>query len=207
MSTGGCRKSLDCWFDSGCMPFAQFGYPHEGRREFESRFPADYITEAIDQTRGWFYSQLMVSTLVFDGQCSEDLGIEPAAYPHPFRNCIVLGHVADATGKKESKSLGNYTPPEVIFDAVAQDFAVMSALDVPKQPADGEVLISRQDLDALDLKAGDKVTLVACDSETRRTDVTVQPAKFVPRRSLLLSGPRLGIHRCKGCRGGQGRAE
>ena len=178
---------IDCWFDSGCMPFAQFGYPHEGRRKFESRFPADYITEAIDQTRGWFYSQLMVSTLVFDEQCSKELGIEPPAYPHPFRNCIVLGHVADPTGKKESKSLGNYTPPEVIFDAVAQDFAVMSVLDVPEQPAKGEALISRQDLDALDLKAGDEVTVAACDSAAKRTHVRVRPAKFVPRRSLLLS--------------------
>ena len=178
---------IDCWFDSGCMPFAQFGYPHEGRREFESRFPADYITEAIDQTRGWFYSQLMVSTLVFDEQCSKDLGIEAPAFPHPFRNCIVLGHVADASGKKESKSLGNYTPPEVIFDGVAQDFAVMSASDVPEQPAKGEALISRQDLEALDLKAGDEVTLAACDSAAKRAHVRVRPAKFVPRRSLLLS--------------------
>ncbi|MDE0109302.1 MAG: isoleucine--tRNA ligase [Bryobacterales bacterium] len=178
---------IDCWFDSGCMPFAQFGYPHDGRQKFESRFPADYITEAIDQTRGWFYSQLMVSTLVFDEQCSKDLGIEPPAFPHPFRNCIVLGHVADATGKKESKSLGNYTPPEVIFDAVAQDFAVMSLLDVPKQPAKGEALISRQDLEALDLKAGDEVMVAGCDSPGTYTHVRVRPAKFVPRRSLLLS--------------------
>ena len=178
---------IDCWFDSGCMPFAQFGYPHQGRKDFESRFPADYITEAIDQTRGWFYSQLMVSTLVFDEECSKDLGIEPQAYPHPFRNCIVLGHVADPSGKKESKSLGNYTPPEVIFDAVAQDFAVMSAADVPQQPSAGEVLISKQDLEALDLKTGDSVALTACGSTETTVHVAVRPAKFVPRRSVLLS--------------------
>ena len=173
------------------MPFAQFGYPHQGRSDFESRFPADYITEAIDQTRGWFYSQLMVSTLVFDEQCCEELGIEPQPYPHPFRNCIVLGHVADPTGKKESKSLGNYTPPEVIFDDVAQDFAVMSSADVPRQPSAGEALISKQDLEALDLKAGDQVTVAVCDSDTTPMPLTVRPAKFVPRRSILLSAQDL----------------
>ena len=64
---------IDCWFDSGCMPFAQWGFPHQGVDKFKSSFPADYITEAIDQTRGWFYSQLMVSTLVFDDQCQQRL--------------------------------------------------------------------------------------------------------------------------------------
>ncbi len=194
---------IDCWFDSGCMPFAQFGYPHEGRQEFEARFPADYITEAIDQTRGWFYSQLMVSTLVFDEECSRELGIDPPDCPHPFRNCIVLGHVADATGKKESKSLGNYTPPEVIFDTVAQDFAVMPAADAPELPAEGEVLISRQDLDALDLKAGDKVTLAACDSAARRTRVAARPAKFVPRRSLLATARDLESIGARAARAGK----
>ena len=105
---------VDCWFDSGCMPFAQWGYPHRGRAEFERSFPADFISEAIDQTRGWFYSLLMVSTLVFD----------EATYPHPFKTCIVLGHVTDKEGKKESKSRGNYTPPEIILDKVAMEFAV-----------------------------------------------------------------------------------
>ncbi len=57
---------IDCWFDSGCMPFAQWGFPHQDKDKFERSFPADFISEAIDQTRGWFYSLLMISTLVFD---------------------------------------------------------------------------------------------------------------------------------------------
>ncbi len=178
---------VDCWFDSGCMPFAQFGYPHQGVEDFKSRFPADYITEAIDQTRGWFYSQLMVSTLVFDEECSKELAIEPAPYPHPFRNCIVLGHVADPSGKKESKSLGNYTPPEVIFDQVAQDFAVMGDTDAPKSAARGEVLMSKQDLEALDLKPGDPVLLSVPGTAGASVRLAVKSAKFVPRRSVLLA--------------------
>ena len=101
----------DCWFDSGCMPFAQWGYPHKGRAEFEASWPADFISEAIDQTRGWFYSLIMISTLLFDER----------PHPHPYKNCIVLGHVTDRHGKKESKSLGNYTPPEEILSKNGAD--------------------------------------------------------------------------------------
>lgn len=102
---------IDCWFDSGCMPFAQWGYPHQGQDKFQQAFPADFISEAIDQTRGWFYSLLMVSNLLF----------EEAEAPHPYRTCIVLGHVTDKTGKKESKSKGNYTPPALILDSDGAD--------------------------------------------------------------------------------------
>ena len=91
---------IDCWFDSGCVPFAQWGFPHQGREKFAESFPADYITEAIDQTRGWFYSQLMVSTLVFDEECQKRHGLEPVPYPHPFKTCIVLGHVTDPEGRR-----------------------------------------------------------------------------------------------------------
>ena len=178
---------IDCWFDSGCMPFAQFGYPHQGRQEFESRFPADYITEAIDQTRGWFYSQLMVSTLVFDHESSRELGIEPPDYPHPFRNCIVLGHVADPTGKKESKSLGNYTPPEVIFDLVAQDFAVIGEATRTQPPPRGKVVLSNADLQALDLNSGAVVIASAPGSDGPSLRLEVLPAKTVPRRAALLA--------------------
>ena len=101
---------IDCWFDSGCMPFAQWGYPHTGEAAFRAAFPADFISEAIDQTRGWFYSLLMISTL-----------LHPDELPHPYKACIVLGHVGDKTGKKESKSLGNYTPPDVILDEDGAD--------------------------------------------------------------------------------------
>ena len=106
---------IDCWFDSGCMPFAQWGYPHKNQETFRASFPADFISEAIDQTRGWFYSLLMISTLLFDD------ADEPSAFPHPYKNCIVLGHVCDKHGKKESKSLGNYTAPDAILATSGAD--------------------------------------------------------------------------------------
>jgi len=108
---------IDCWFDSGCMPFAQWGYPHKGKEMFELAWPADFISEGIDQTRGWFYSLLMISTLLFD----EKGGPAGNDRPHPYKNCIVLGHVADKHGKKESKSKGNFTPPAAILDSDGAD--------------------------------------------------------------------------------------
>ncbi|TNF26398.1 MAG: isoleucine--tRNA ligase [Deltaproteobacteria bacterium] len=102
---------IDCWFDSGCMPFAQWGYPHQNKEKFEQSWPADFISEAVDQTRGWFYSLLMISTLLF----------EERELPHPFKTCIVLGHVTDKNGKKESKSKGNYTPPDKILESDGAD--------------------------------------------------------------------------------------
>ncbi len=107
---------IDCWFDSGCMPFAQWGYPHKGHAEFAQSFPADFISEAVDQTRGWFYSLVMISTLLF----SEENGVSREG-PHPFKTCIVLGHVTDKHGKKESKSKGNYTPPDKILNTDGAD--------------------------------------------------------------------------------------
>ncbi|MBR58410.1 MAG: isoleucine--tRNA ligase, partial [Myxococcales bacterium] len=101
---------IDCWFDSGCMPFAQWGWPHQRKEEFERSFPADFISEAIDQTRGWFYSLLMISSLLFEDE-----------HPHPFKNCIVLGHVCDSKGRKESKSKGNYTPPDGVLAEAGAD--------------------------------------------------------------------------------------
>ena len=112
---------IDCWFDSGAMPFARFGFPHRNRDRFLASFPADFITEAIDQTRGWFYSLLMISTLLFDEETCGRLGIPAPDGPHPYRSCLVLGHVTDAEGRKESKSRGNYTPPEVTLDEVGAD--------------------------------------------------------------------------------------
>lgn len=108
---------IDCWFDSGCMPFAQWGFPHqEGSvAALQKAFPADFISEAIDQTRGWFYSLLMVSTLVFDAETRHRYGLTTEEYPRPYRKCIVLGHVCDADGKKESKSKGNYTSPDLVL--------------------------------------------------------------------------------------------
>lgn len=98
---------IDCWFDSGAMPFAQWHYPFENKELFESRFPADFISEAIDQTRGWFYSQLAISTLLFD---STD-----------YKNCIVLGHVLDKNGIKMSKHKGNVVDPWYILDKQGAD--------------------------------------------------------------------------------------
>ncbi len=109
---------IDCWFDSGAMPFAQWGWPHSGSAEFEAQFPADFISEAIDQTRGWFYSQLAISTLLFGDTVLEDRG---RPYPHPFRTCIVLGHMLGEDGQKMSKSRRNYKEPKVIFDTYGAD--------------------------------------------------------------------------------------
>ena len=92
---------IDCWFDSGAMPFAQHHYPFENKELFEKQFPADFISEAVDQTRGWFYSLLAISTLIFNKA--------------PYKNVIVLGHVQDENGQKMSKSKGNAVDP---FDAL-----------------------------------------------------------------------------------------
>ena len=110
---------IDCWFDSGAMPFAQFGWPHRGHDEFERQFPADFISEAIDQTRGWFYSQLAISTLLFGHDRQADAGSRP--YPHPFKTCIVLGHMLGEDGQKMSKSKRNYREPAEIFDKYGAD--------------------------------------------------------------------------------------
>ena len=92
---------IDCWFDSGSMPFAQHHYPFENKELFEEQFPADFISEAVDQTRGWFYSLMAISTLLFNKA--------------PYKNVIVLGHVQDEFGQKMSKSKGNAVDP---FDAL-----------------------------------------------------------------------------------------
>ena len=118
---------IDCWFDSGAMPFAQWGYPHKpGSDElFKQRFPADFISEAIDQTRGWFYTLLAISTMLFGGEERAARAVRQLEHfsriPHPFRNCIVLGLVAGEDGKKLSKSKRNYKEPTYIFDREGAD--------------------------------------------------------------------------------------
>ena len=179
---------IDCWFDSGCMPFAQFGYPHQGRKKFEEAFPADFITEAIDQTRGWFYSQLMVSTLVFDDETQQRCGLaEKRGYPHPFRACIVLGHVTDPTGKKESKSKGNYTPPEVILDRVANEFAVVGAAQAAMTVNEGEVLLSPEEVEALDAAPGAVMQLSTASLDGESKSFIVRQGKKLPRRVAVVS--------------------
>ncbi len=98
---------IDTWYDSGAMPFAQFHYPFENEAEFEARFPADFICEAIDQTRGWFYTLLAESTLLFDSSS--------------FRNCVCLGHIQDPDGLKMSKSRGNVVEPWDVIAAHGAD--------------------------------------------------------------------------------------
>ncbi len=154
---------IDCWYDSGAMPFAQWGYrgevnsnsqsvkpsgslPLTGRageggearasaaERFHQQFPADFISEAIDQTRGWFYSQLAISTLLFGEKNDEarmtndendhstfDIRHSSFPYPHPFKNCIVLGHMLGEDGGKMSKSKRNYREPNEIFDRYGAD--------------------------------------------------------------------------------------
>ncbi|MCA1726599.1 MAG: isoleucine--tRNA ligase, partial [Actinobacteria bacterium] len=98
---------IDAWFDSGAMPFAQWGYPYAGEQEFKTRFPGDFISEAIDQTRGWFYSLMAESVLLF-GENS-------------YRNVVCLGHIVDQDGRKMSKSLGNILEPWTVLDAQGAD--------------------------------------------------------------------------------------
>ncbi|HVH45510.1 MAG TPA: isoleucine--tRNA ligase [Labilithrix sp.] len=188
---------IDCWFDSGCMPFAQWGFPHRGHDEFKRSFPADFISEAIDQTRGWFYSLLMVSTLVFDEETQKRYGLSPVrTIPLPYKTCIVLGHVSDKEGKKESKSKGNYTPPDVILDQVKMDFAVLDESDVDGVPARaGVAYVAREDMEGLDLQEGAKIRVcvpMEGDSEQRMSgerlvrDLVIQPHKKLKRRVVVL---------------------
>ncbi len=98
---------IDCWFDSGSMPFAQYHYPFENADLFKETFPADFISEAVDQTRGWFYTLLVINTILF--------GVAP------FKNCIVLGHVNDKNGIKMSKHKGNVVDPWTVLDKQGAD--------------------------------------------------------------------------------------
>lgn len=98
---------IDVWFDSGCMPVAQWHYPFENQELFKSQFPADYICEAVDQTRGWFYSLHAISTMLFDQEC--------------FKNVICLGMILDANGQKMSKHLGNVVDPWEVLNAYGAD--------------------------------------------------------------------------------------
>lgn len=98
---------IDCWFDSGSMPFAQYHYPFENKEIFEANFPAQFISEAVDQTRGWFYTLLAISTSIFD--------------TNPFENCVVLGHVLDKNGIKMSKHKGNVVDPIDVIETQGAD--------------------------------------------------------------------------------------
>jgi isoleucyl-tRNA synthetase len=115
---------IDCWFDSGAMSYAQWHYPFENQDKFEKHFPADYICEAIDQTRGWFYTLHAIATLVSDNVA--------------FKNCICLNLIVDKDGKKMSKSIGNIINPYDVFDTVGADalrwyFLARLSPDAPKR--------------------------------------------------------------------------
>ncbi len=101
------EEVIDCWFDSGSMPFAQYHYPFENKELFEANFPAQFISEAVDQTRGWFYTLMAISTAIFD--------------TNPFENCVVLGHVLDKHGLKMSKHKGNVVDPFEVMDNQGAD--------------------------------------------------------------------------------------
>ncbi len=101
------KEVIDCWFDSGSMPFAQLHYPFENKELFEKEFPAGFISEAVDQTRGWFYTLTAIGTALFGRS--------------PFENCIVLGHVLDGKGQKMSKSKKNGVDPFLLLDTVGAD--------------------------------------------------------------------------------------
>ncbi|MCR4586263.1 MAG: isoleucine--tRNA ligase, partial [Lachnospiraceae bacterium] len=121
---------IDCWFDSGAMPYAQHHYPFENKELFEAQYPAQFISEAVDQTRGWFYSLLAESTLLFDSPC--------------YENVIVLGHVQDENGQKMSKSKGNAVDPFDALekhgaDAIRWYFYINSAPWLPNRFHDGAV--------------------------------------------------------------------
>jgi isoleucyl-tRNA synthetase len=117
---------IDCWFDSGAMSYAQWHYPFENKEVFEQSFPADYICEAIDQTRGWFYTLHAIATLVSDSVA--------------FKNCVCLSHIVDSNGRKMSKSQGNIVNPYDVFDHVGADPLRWHFL--ARVPPDGQKRIS-----------------------------------------------------------------
>ncbi|KEI00588.1 isoleucine--tRNA ligase [Clostridium botulinum] len=124
------NEVIDCWFDSGSMPFAQHHYPFENKEVFEKTFPAQFISEAVDQTRGWFYSLLAISTALFD--------------TNSYENCIVLGHVLDKKGLKMSKSKGNVVDPFDVLenegaDATRWHFYTASAPWLPTRFSEDDV--------------------------------------------------------------------
>lgn len=156
---------IDCWFDSGCMPFAQWGFPHQGKEQFAQQFPADWISEAIDQTRGWFYSLIAISGLLFDDETCRRHGLDPVGLPRPYKSCVVLGHVTDMEGRKESKSKGNYTSPNLVLRGTTRMLVI--ADDTLER---GQVGLKKDQVRSLELGKSDRVTLAA----TQGAEVSVQ---------------------------------
>ncbi|MBT3220492.1 MAG: isoleucine--tRNA ligase [Proteobacteria bacterium] len=176
---------IDCWFDSGCMPFAQWGFPHQNRETFARSYPADFISEAVDQTRGWFYSLMMISTMLFDDETCTKYGLDPVGFPRPYKNCVVLGHVCDVDGKKESKSKGNYTSPNLIFHG-------RTPLHVLPDPAvkPGTVGLLKDQVKSLDLSKNELVSIYATD-DGPRIKARVVPAKVTAKDTCHLNPDEL----------------
>ena len=122
---------MDVWFDSGAMPYAQWHYPFENKETFEKSFPADFICEAVDQTRGWFYTLHAEATLLNS--------IDPATFktPYAYKNVICLGHILDEKGRKMSKTLGNVVDPWAVLDEHGADALrwYMYTASPPRRPA------------------------------------------------------------------------
>lgn len=170
---------IDVWFDSGCMPFAQWGFPHKNHEGFKRSFPADFVTEAVDQTRGWFYSLHMVGVLLFDEETCLKYGIKSPGFPRPFKTCMVLGHVGDSSGQKESKSKGNYTPPELVMRG-RMTLAVIPDANLKR----GTAGFKQAQVRGLGLTPDEKLTAYGPNGET--LGLTMVEATVKPRDSVHL---------------------
>ena len=169
---------IDCWFDSGAMPFAQWHYPFENKEIFDQNFPADFISEAIDQTRGWFYSLMAISTLIFDRA--------------PYKNVIVLGHVLDKDGQKMSKSKGNAVDPmeelrKYGADAIRWYFYSNSAPWLPNKYHEGAVLEGRNKLMGTLYNTYAFFVLYANIDGFDAKDYTLDPASLTAMDKWILS--------------------
>jgi len=169
---------IDCWYDSGAMPFAQHHYPFENREVFEREFPADFISEAVDQTRGWFYSLLAISTLIFDKA--------------PFKNVIVLGHVQDKDGQKMSKSKGNAVEPmdalrEYGADAIRWYFLTHGAPWIPNKFHGQAVVETQRKLLSTLWNTYAFYVLYAEINQIDPTKFTLEPAKLSVMDRWILS--------------------
>ncbi len=188
---------IDCWFDSGAMPFAQWGFPHQNVDKFRDQFPADFISEAIDQTRGWFYTLLMISTLVFDDETCAEFDMPPVGFPRPYKNCVVLGHVCDKNGLKESKSKGNYTSPNLVMTGVTWQDAVADASLTP-----GTMGIKKGAIESLD--CGDSPITLSSERHGGTQIAFKAVAAKVERKDAVHLHPddleRMGLDRTRGGR-------
>lgn len=172
---------IDCWFDSGCMPFAQWGFPHQGHEQFKKAFPADFISEAVDQTRGWFYSLLMISTMLFDEDTCAELGLDAPGFPRPYKSCVVLGHVTDMDGIKESKSKGNYTSPQLVLRGRMK---MKVRADDSLKP--GQAGLTKASVRSIDLSKGERLSLAKDECGDQRLEVTLKARKNPGKETLLL---------------------